>query len=255
MNPGIRSAKRPTRQDRPGRCVAPEKQGQPHRRRRACGGGGVLSFRARIPADRNVNQRLRRRLPRSGDELPTLPHPAGSDISPLRSSDRYQANNGRQVPPSRRLAHALGGDPNTESPGTVTLQSGNLLMTISTRRRCSGYDAFPGYAERKSSHTLASRLGRVDPAGAALEQDLPGNRHREPNFPVGPHVSVGPMRQRWSGGDAAVSRRDLTTAPGKGPTPPLGRKPAPPIPMGPSNRRPHGSTSSQLRHRLFTSGH
>ena len=38
---GIRSAKCRTRRDHLGLCVAPEKQGQPNRRRRACGAGGA----------------------------------------------------------------------------------------------------------------------------------------------------------------------------------------------------------------------
>ena len=65
---------------------------------------------------------------------------------------------------------------------------GKLLTTIRIWPRCSDSDAFPGHAERKASHTLAFPLDRVDHAGAALEQDLPGN-------PLEPDLGVGVMRQ------------------------------------------------------------
>ena len=144
------------------------------------------SFRAWIPADRNVNQH-------SGADSPgpatNSPHchilPAQTSLPFAPRTDIRPTTAGRCRPPAGWPMPWLElQTPKAEVrlPGLL----GKLLTTIWTRRQCSGPGALIRNTERKASHTLALRLDRVDPAGAALKQDLPG-------IPLEPDLGVGVM--------------------------------------------------------------
>ena len=173
---------------------------------------------ASIPKSRDVNQHP---VPTSPvvNELPSLPHPAGPGISSHRFADPCTDWN------DRRAASCVGG-PVAAFPVAGPCLKRNakaqkprygpaVPATCQRRSEPGGNARVPslpsGYTARKASLTLTSLRDRVDHAGVALKQDLPGN----PLGPQLPHVNLG-IRGAWVACDsdadrdvdAAVNRRD-----------------------------------------------
>ena len=166
---------------------------------------------------------IRGQPPRSAEELPTFPYPlpCGPMSGPQRPS-------GGARPPFRSCCpmpwlERQGPKDQVRLPGSP----GNSPTTIWTRRQCSGFVASVRDTKRKASHPPSSRRDRVDHAGVALKQDLPGN----PLGPQLPHVNLdGELGWAWVACDSdadrdvetVVNRRDLTVHLGMTPKPRAG---------------------------------